>query len=255
MDAVSRKPFQGVGNIIRFNWHFYAIALLIVGGLVWVNKFLPSSFYVFVYIFIALALLSLSTSLIVSWYVYDWSGLYNLKWLDRLCIQPGMQLTNIHAGFDETSVLIAQKFPDTSLTVLDFYDPSKHTEVSIKRARTKYPAYPGTISIATSDPTEHIRESDFILLILSAHEIRSGEERIHFFRQLRQKLKQGGKIVVVEHLRDLPNFLAYTIGFFHFHSRKEWIKTFDAAGLMVEKEQKLTRFISLFILQPNGVTS
>jgi hypothetical protein len=61
-------------------------------------------------------------------------------------------------------------------------------------------------------------------------------------------LRDGGKIIVMEHLRDLPNFLAYTIGFFHFHSRAAWIKSFELAELKLEWEEKQTSFISLFIL-------
>ena len=33
--AVARKPFQGVSNIIRFNWHFYLLALVMVSLLLW----------------------------------------------------------------------------------------------------------------------------------------------------------------------------------------------------------------------------
>ena len=43
-------------------------------------------------------------------------------------------------------------------------------------------------------------------------------ERTLFFKELHRILKREGELVIVEHLRDLPNFLAYTIGFFHYWS-------------------------------------
>jgi hypothetical protein len=56
----------------------------------------------------------------------------------------------------------------------------------------------------------------------------------------------------VEHLRDPANFLAYTIGFLHFYSRATWRAAFRGAGLHLLREQKLTPFISAFILSPDA---
>ena len=48
-------------------------------------------------------------SLLVSFYVYDLSGLYQMKWSGEC---PACAcIVNIHAGFDETSVLLKEKFP------------------------------------------------------------------------------------------------------------------------------------------------
>jgi hypothetical protein len=66
---------------------------------------------------------------------------------------------------------------------------------------------------------------------------------------MKRVLKLNGKIIVTEHLRDFPNFLAYTIGFFHFHSKKTWKKTFQEADLKVSEEIKITPFLTTFILE------
>ena len=60
-------------------------------------------------------------------------------------------MVNINAGFDETSMLLKQKYPNATLEVFDFYDPTKHTEVSIERARMAYPAFPDTVTISTTN--------------------------------------------------------------------------------------------------------
>jgi hypothetical protein len=103
MAAIARKPFQGITNIIRFNWHFYVIAVVLSLLFIWVNLFI-------VYLILAGTLLSL----FVSYYIYDHSTLYSLNWINS--IQP-QKIINIHAGFDETSALLAAKYPNALLTV------------------------------------------------------------------------------------------------------------------------------------------
>jgi hypothetical protein len=237
---MERVAFQGVTNIIRFNWHFYVIALACITGCIVFHQFL----------LILLIVLGTVVSLTVSWYVYDYSDLYTLDWMDFPAIH---QLVNINAGFDETSILLAEKFPGAALTVFDFYDPAKHTEISIERARKAYGPYPGTINISTDDIP--LVSADLICMMLAAHEIRNSAERMMFFSLLKERLNDQGQMIVLEHLRDLPNFMAYNIGFFHFFSKKEWRRTFTGAGLTIHKEIKVTPFLSAFILQKNGITS
>jgi hypothetical protein len=255
MERAIRKPFQGLTNIVRFNWHFYIIAISLIAILFFIQPLVVSSIGYFILILILLAVTSILTSLVVSFYIYDRSDLYNLSWMHSLNILPSAQLVNINAGFDETSILLSQKLSLTNIKVFDFYDPSKHTEVSIERAREAYPAFNGTKTISTLEVPLIPCSTDFIFLILAAHEIRNTSERIIFFKQLKDSLSENGKIIVVEHLRDWKNFLAYNVGFFHFFSKKEWKLTFTAAGLAMCGEKKITPFISAFILEKNGTTS
>ncbi len=248
METVKRKPFQGVGNIVRFNWHFYVLAVALLVAAISGQRFLDAPFDQFVLLFAFAALLGMFISLIVSWYVYDKSELYSLQFLEKMNISSSANLVNINAGFDETSAIIQSKFPNASLTVFDFYDPEKHTEVSIERARKAYPPFPGTKVIQTSAIPLEANSTDVIFLLLAAHEIRDDEERAAFFRQLKNVLKPNGKIVVMEHQRDFNNFFAYNFGFFHFFSNATWKKTFAASGLQIEQEKKHTPFLSLFIL-------
>lgn len=245
-----RTPYQGVENIVRFNWHFYLLALVGVGlGLV-VAHWLGGSWWILGILIACGVLLTTLVSLVVSWYVYDRSELYTLKWLDAY--PRARNILNIHAGFDETSTLLAEKYPKAQLRVMDFYDPALHTEVSIQRARRMYPPYPGTEAVHTGALPLVQSSVDVIFVLLSAHEIRDEKERIKFFQQLKQALKLGGEIVVTEHLRDGANFLAYTLGFFHFHSRASWLRTFRAAGFDAFRERKITPFLSTFTLINDG---
>lgn len=254
MDKI-RKPFQGVWNIIRFNWHFYVLAF----GFVLLILFFRGSFsatnLIVTDILLFTIIISILISLLVSTYIYDFSNLYKLSWLDKLQRGEHEKIVNINAGFDETSYLLKDKFKNCELTVLDFYDPKNHTEVSIKRARKVYPAFPNTQQVKTTGLPLQDNSADKIFTILSAHEIRNEEERKFFFHELRRAISPTGQIIVTEHLRDSANFLAYNIGAFHFHSRTTWLKAFQSSGLRVTEEIKITPFITTFILDKNGATS
>lgn len=250
---------EGVSNIVRFNWHFYAgaggAALLLAVGLVLADGH-PTRQLVLALTLLAV-LLPTVVSLGVSWYVYDASGLYDFAWLLPAGTTPPARLVNIHAGFDESSSLLQQRFPAAELRVLDFYHPAEHTEVSIRRARAAVASYPGTEAVRPQALPLAAGSVDVVLVMLAAHEIRNSAQRVAFMCEIRRVLAPGGRAVVVEHLRDPANFLAYTIGFLHFYSRATWLAAFRAGGLCLAQEQKLTPFLSAFTLHsdPDGGTS
>lgn len=250
-----RKPFQGVWNIIRFNWQYYVLSAVAIVALLLLRNNLPAALRAAAIVLVLLIVISTFISLAVSFFIYDLSNLYKLTWLDKMQIISGSKIVNINAGFDETSNLLKSKFANADLTVLDFYDQTKHTEVSIKRARKAYPPYPNTQQTSTTHLPLQDNSADNVFAILSAHEIRNDEERVSFFKEINRVLSVTGQIIVTEHLRDRANFLAYNIGFFHFHSKTTWLKTFQSAGLKVASEIKITPFITTFILCKNGTAS
>ena len=250
--APLRTPFQGLWNVVRFNWHFYLVALGVALALAAAATVAPAEVRGYVGSLAALVLVPVLVSLAVSAYVYDFANLYRLGWLPAPeSARPA--LLTVNAGFDEISAALAARYPLGTLLALDFYDPARHTEVSIRRARRAYPPYPGTRPVdargALPLPDQSI---DLAVAFLAAHEIRDAGERAAFFGEIRRVTRPDGRVVVVEHLRDPANFLAYTVGFLHFHSRSAWLATFGAAGLLVEREVPVTPFITAFILRPDG---
>jgi len=245
-----RKPFQGVWNVVRFNWPFYLLSTGLALLLLLFSRALDEPYRLCT--IVACLLLSGATlvSLLVSFYIYDLSDLYRMHWAGEC--PRGACIVNIHAGFDETSDLLKKRFHGSELIVFDFFNPEQHTEASIKRARKACRPFPGTRSMGTAELPLPDDSADKIFVILSAHEIRNSNERIAFFKALKRCLKPTGQIVVTEHLRDLPNFLAYTIGFFHFHSAASWDKSFYDAGLTIAAQHKITPFITTFLLEKHG---
>jgi SAM-dependent methyltransferase len=241
-------------NVIRFNWSLYLSGSISIILLFIFATLAPqdSSLRVLLFIFAFAGLLNMLLSAFVSHYVYDRSDIYRFKWLNNLQLAQTGTMALIHAGFDETSGRLRQLFPDAAWTLCDFYNPVFNTEASIRRARKLNPAPANTIAIDHRNWKLKQHSLDVVFCMFAVHEIRKPEEHILFFQQASEALKPGGKIIIVEHLCDLPNFIAFGIGFFHFYSRAYWRNIFASnTDFQQTKEMKVTPFVHIFILQKN----
>ena len=242
-----RRKFQGVINILSFNRHFYIYGITALALILFALHFLvlPSILSLLVIIGFAYGLLM---PLIVSAYVYDASGYYHLQWLDHFIEDKSktMNIVNINAGFDETSFLIKNKLTNSELKVFDFYNEMQHTEPAIVRARQVSLTYPNTQQIESKAVPLEDNCTDIIFLLSAAHEIREFHEKVGFLKECKRVLKSDGKVIMVEHLRDFPNFIAFTIGFNHFFSKQVWETALSKGGFGTIKEKKFTPFMSIF---------
>lgn len=244
---LKRRKFQGVINILSFNRHFYIYGLLILAIIIISHLFLQWSNMLFYIILIGFSY-GLVMPLVVSAYVYDISGYYNFNWLENLNLnasQP-LNIVNINAGFDETSFILKAKLPKSNLRVFDFYNEQNHTEPAIVRARKVSLVYPNTKKINSNNIPLPDKTVDIVFLLSAAHEIRSFDEKILFIKECKRICKPNGKIIMVEHLRDFSNFLAFSIGFTHFFSKCTWQKAFKSAEFPILNETKFTPFMSIF---------
>jgi SAM-dependent methyltransferase len=239
-----RSPFQGVFQIVAFNWPRYAAAVPLIAGLATALALMRFPAPVAFAGWLAAGLLSWWTlaSLGASHWVYDRAGLYELRWLDGLLGSP-RHWVSIHAGLDEFSGTFESRFGTPPLAVLDVYDPSVMTEASIARAHSE-----GGVRADYRNLPLESATADAVFLMLAAHELRSREPRVAFFEEVRRTLAPGGRVMVVEHLRDAWNFAAFGPGWWHFLSRREWLATFRAAGLRVESESTITPLVRVFVL-------
>ncbi|ADR22339.1 hypothetical protein MATR_00190 [Marivirga tractuosa] len=248
---LKRRKFQGVLNILSFNRHFYVIGLMVLAfTLAALLFFKVPNFWI--WIVAAAFLYGLIMPLVISAYVYDFSGYYDFKWLKKLHLndQKPKQIVNINAGFDETSFILKSNFPEATLKVFDFYNAKQHTELAIVRARKVSMVYPDTLQIKSDEIPLEDQSVDIIFLLSAAHEIRTHKEKVAFLRECHRICKPNGNIITVEHLRDFPNFFAFTIGFTHFFSKKVWEKAFQEAGFSSFEESKFTPFMSIFTSRP-----
>lgn len=180
----ARTPYQGVIQIVRFNWRSYvagAIALSIAG----IASILLS--YPMRFVLMACAvppLFWLGSSLLVSHYVYDRSQLYELNWTERIFTRAPHHWINIHSGFDETSELLAEKYPDSVSVAVNIYDPEIMTEPSIRIACRLHPS-PIQAAVARYDTLPFASGStEAAFVIFSAHELRRHSQRVTFLREV-----------------------------------------------------------------------
>ena len=245
-----RRKFQGMINIARFNWPFYvaASAVLLASAL---------GFYVLPGLAMKLvcggafggAAYFLFGSLGVSHLIYDRSDLYGWDWLDRaLPDASARQAIFCHCGFDEASPGLRERLRDSEWRVLDHYDPNQMTEASIRRAREAFPPTPGTLPSHYDAWPIAAESADVVFGLLAIHELRSEAERSAWFAESKRCLRNGGRVVLVEHVRDLANFLAFGPGFLHFHAVASWRRCWNRVGLRSIDQFCVTPFVRIFVL-------
>lgn len=243
-----RAPWLGARQIFRYNrpkyiWAF-GIALCIFLAAVLV-PFHPITRIAGLVLAVAIVMAA-GVSLLVSHIVYDRSPLHRWTWLVRQVPRSRSWLV-VHAGLDEASAALRHLYPDAHATVLDIYDPAKMTEPAIRVARGTVPA-PGQRTAPDRLPLPG-RSVDLGVLFFAAHELRSGQDREALFAELRRTLQPTGQIVLVEHLRDAANFLAFGPGSWHFYAHREWMRVFDAARLRVRHQESITPFVRAYFLE------
>ena len=245
----ARGRYDGVLAIISYNRGFYLWTLIGIAVGFAIAIFLPRVLGVAVAGALIMVFAWIAASIAVSHYVYDRSSVYDFRWmLDRLPRQP-RRWVNIHSGLDQSTGILKSIFPGSEGEALDIFDASEMTEPSIARAR------------ALSAGKHEARQADFrhlplpdssrdaLFLIFSAHEIRRRDSRAQFFRELARVLAANGTVVLMEHLRDTANFLAFGPGCLHFYARHEWLRAAAAADLAVRQEMPITPFVRVFIME------
>ncbi|HEX4961599.1 MAG TPA: class I SAM-dependent methyltransferase [Thermoanaerobaculia bacterium] len=245
--------YHGMLQILRFNRPMFvktgvaALAAIVAVAILPVPRLLA----ILVLVGVAAAVLWSASSLLVSHWIYDLSPLSRWEWLAPLLPMAPRRWASLHAGLDETFGALARIFPTpsgTGGTVLDVFDLDEMTEPSIVRARrlaldrSATPADFRALPLAGSS-------QDAIFLIFAAHELRRPESRHRFFLEIARALAPGGRAVLVEHLRDGWNFLAFGPGFLHFLPRREWLRLAAAADLAVREDFRITPFVAVLVLE------
>lgn len=248
----ARDPWQGMTNILRFNRGLYLAAAIVflasAAGLV-LAEGLP-------YRLAGAAALAGSAyflfgSLGVAHLIYDRSDLYRFRWLRRaLGDAPARAVVFCHSGLDEVSRELEAALRPDRWTTLDHFDPVRMTEPSIQRARRLHPPAAGTIAAPFDRWPLESGGADVVFGLLAIHEFRTERERAAWFAEARRCLGPGGRVVLAEHLRDLPNALAFGPGFLHFHSAASWRRCWETAGFRCADEFPVTPWIRFFILHP-----
>jgi SAM-dependent methyltransferase len=249
--ALRHHRFQGVAQIVRFNWTFYAVAsgasaLAIV--LATQIHFSPTVRTALL-IGVGGAMYFVVASLVASFWIYDLSQLMTWRWIGKELAEPPRQWINLHCGLDESTPALREFFPNSIGRAFDIFDPTEMTEPSIHRARTLVTPTAPAESVRYDQLPVDSESIDAAFALLSAHELRHHAARVALFRELRRSLRPGGRVVVAEHLRDAANLLAFGPGFLHFHSAAAWGSAACEAGFVIDREFRITPFVRIFNLR------
>jgi SAM-dependent methyltransferase len=249
VERAPRGQFDGVLQIVRYNWTLYVVAIfvsaLIVGLVLTIHP--PAGLAGLLILGAVAAVFWLALSLAVSHYVYDRSDLYRWEWIRGSVANSPRHVVNIHAGLDETSLALQEMYPAAEVTILDIYDPAEMPEPSIARARRE--ARPMLASIKADFRKLPIQAAgaDLVTVIFVAHELRRAASKEAFFREAARVLQPGGRLLLVEHLRDGWNVAAFGPGAVHFFPRREWLRVAGATGFQLGEEFSRTVFVRAFV--------
>jgi len=261
---LQRTQFQGMLNVVRFNETMYQRAAILGVGFALLAFFCMQN-TIEKWAFLLAAVTSfyfVASSLLAAHIAYDRSGLYELSWLRDILNgavfgdnKKAVGLLNIHTGFDESTFYL-QDFcrrmgaTEVATTVVDLYDKQRTTEPSITIANKLYPVtYDPSVHLIRTGP-EHWdvpdQSIDLAVLFLSAHELRRRNEKDALFAEIARVLKEDGRLVLLEHLRDGPNIAAFGLGAWHFFPIKEWFRASKSANLQILKEGTISAYIHVF---------
>jgi SAM-dependent methyltransferase len=249
VERATRGQFDGVLQIVRYNWSLYVAAIfvsaLVVGLVLTIH---PPAVLAGVLILGAIAAVFwLALSLAVSHYVYDRSDLYRWEWIRERVARNPRHVVNVHAGLDETSLALQEMYPAAEVAILDVYDPAEMPEPSIARARREDRSRLASIKADFRKLPLQTASADLVTVIFVAHELRRPASKESFFRELARVIKPGGRVLLVEHLRDTWNLVAFGPGAFHFFPRSQWLRVAEATGFRLSEEISRTVFVRAFV--------
>ncbi len=130
---------------------------------------------------------------------------------------------------------------------IDVVDPALALDHPLRRACRRSPPPGSPVHPVMLDGAVEPRSVDVVFLLMAAHEAH-GPARSALLRSAARAIGPGGRLILVEHLRDAANIVAFGPGAWHFSRREAWIETTTEAGLRVVDETKLSPFVRGFVL-------
>jgi hypothetical protein len=242
--------FDHAISLARYNWPLYLIcfASASIGFFAATMTSLPVPVRVVAGCATTVATWYAITSFVAFHMMFDRPEFLSGQWLARCVREAPRTCVQLSVCVEETTLPIQAVFPDTICTNLDLFDDSTMTEPAIARAKqaaessNSLPAKPATLPLGDDS-------SELTVLSLAAHEIRDPAMRRSLFTELARITTSHGRLIIAEHLRNLPAALAFGPGLFHFYPRSEWTTLATKAGFRMESEFDITPFIHIFVLE------
>lgn len=250
MAVETKKHFTRALRLAYYNRPLYVAAFLgaLIGAIIASTLSLPPAVRVVGGIGAIASVWFGAASFLAFHWMFDRSGLLDGRWVLSDIAAAPKRWVQVSVCLEETTLPLESLFPDTEGKQLDLYHPELMTEPAVTRARQSV----ASSGITPADP-EHLPVADgwadLVVVMLAAHEVRDWQQRERLFLELRRIVAEPGRVIVVEHLRNLAALLAFGPGLTHFYSHNEWTRLAAMSGLKVVREHSITPFVSVFVLE------
>lgn len=249
-----QETHRGLRQVISYHWPYYVVASLGCASAAAALSSLdmPSWLAFVVTAGLVACVYWLIVGTVAVWYIFDYSPLTRWQWIPGVLQEVPRRWGNLHVGGDEATPTLRRLYPHATGVEIDFFDPALVTEPGLLRlrgARTADGRRP-MLHIDGWSPEE--AQWDVAFLIFAAHEMRTRETRTALLARVRSGLRPGGRILLVEHLRDPANFLVFGPAFTHFFSNEEWLLAAKAAGFSVIRRKRVTPFVHAIVLEADS---
>jgi hypothetical protein len=154
---------------------------------------------------------------------------------------------NLTTGFDDSTARLRTSAPGTG-TAIDVFDRTRSHAAALRQARSSFPPAGPSVPIGGLPAAIAPASVDTVFLLMSAHETH-GRDRAALFTTARAAVVREGRVVLVEHLRNPANILAFGPGAWHFSRREAWLATAVAAGLLLVDERRLDPWVTGFVFR------
>ena len=241
----SRRPATPF-DVISFNWPPFALGPLIaIASGVAVLAILPSPVSFLFGVAAVAAVAATSAALVAVVWVFSVTAERRWGWVVGVADSPQAWL-NVTTGFDDSTPTLTERLAGTRGSTIDVVETAAPLDGPQRLGRDRFPptgraATPATLESALRDVA-----LDCAFLLMAAHEF-DDAERLTLFTSIADRLRPDGRLVVVEHLRDLPNTLAFGLGARHFQARETWLGLAHDAGLTTLQERSLSPFVRGFV--------
>jgi hypothetical protein len=197
-----------------------------------------------------LILVNIALSLFASYQLYDQSNLYQPeKLFSDLEFKDDDKGILLHASFDPVSKKLENLIQPQNLKVYNLYGNRHEEEQSIKISNQVFPPHPKQVNVDPTNLKDASDSIDYIFAITSAHEILTQDKRVQFFKEAKRIMKNDGTLILCEQMRNLVNFIFFSLGAFHFVTFKDWERAINESGLKITRKEKLTTWGTIMYIK------
>ena len=252
-NLLRNHQYSGAISTLLYNWPIFSGALFFGVVALTASPFLPGPWNWLLFIAGLGSLILVFNILAASFIVYDWGRKREYERLAELGrLSEANVVIDVTCGKLRGTRGLLSLFQQGHYFVIDIFAPQKMTDPALRRAREMEPPLePGRRiyrreGSVSSLPIPH-NWADVIYCSFSLHELQNSDDRQAIFNEFARILKPEGRLLIAEHGRDLPNFLAFGLGVLSFFSPSVWRTHIAKAGLTVEHQERWRGLVYLWV--------